>query len=166
MGQSKPTIEISTVFTFRRRGPVEVKNLLPGIHATPYVIDRRHGVWVLYLRFEPNTLMPQHLHTGTTHFYTTAGSWVSGERPDDIHYSGAYIYAPAGSVHTFQSKLGAEGFIVGEGALIVEADSAGKLVVDAGWIEDRIAALTKSAGQALPQYVSYLVAPPALDSSP
>lgn len=165
MNQNKPAIDIGTVFTFRRRGAVEVKNLLPGIHATPYVLDRQRGVWVMYLRFEPNAAMPQHLHTGPTHFYTTAGSWVGSDRPDEIHYAGAYIYAHAGSVHSFQSKLGTEGFVVGEGALIVEDDNAGTLVVDAGWIENRVSELTQSAGQALPQYVSYLVAPPALDSS-
>lgn len=156
MDRSTLEKRMSSVFTFHRRGAIEVKNVLPGVHVTPYLLDRERGVWVLYVRLEPKTILPRRVHTAPTHFYTTAGSWVADNQPDELHYAGSYIYAEAGSVHSLQTDRGAEGFMVGEGALInVDVGGAPTSMIDAGWIEDQVRGIALRDRQPPPKYLSY-----------
>ena len=59
------------LLTLNRHEGAEIKDALPGVHVTPCFIDVENGLWVLYSRFEPGTILPTHYHTGTVHFYTT-----------------------------------------------------------------------------------------------
>lgn len=132
----------------------EVKNALPGLHVTPCFLDAENGLWVLFVRFDAGTLLPRHFHTGTVHFYTTAGSWAYVEYPDDVQTPGSYLYEPGGSIHTFKTDEGTEGFMVVKGANInFNEDGSFLNIMDAGWIEQTMIAVAQSTGQAVPQYI-------------
>lgn len=132
----------------------EVTNALPGVHITPCFLDPENGTWVLYARFDPNTLLPRHFHTGTVHFLTTAGSWAYVEYPDDVQTAGSYLYEPAGSIHTFQTTEGTEGFMVVQGANVNFADDDTFVnIMDAGWIEQTLHKVAADNGQPVPLYI-------------
>lgn len=131
----------------------EVLNALPGVHVSPCYLDPDNGVWVIYARFEPGTLLPRHFHTGVVHFFTTKGSWNYIESPEDVQTAGSYLFEPAGSIHTFSSTEGAEGFMVIEGANVnLNEDDSLMFIMDAGWIEKTLHAVAKETGQKLPTY--------------
>lgn len=132
----------------------EIKNALPGVHVTPLFLDANKGVWVLHARFDPNTRLPRHYHSGTVHFYTTAGTWGYVEHPEDLQTAGSYLYEPAGSIHTFETKEGAEGFMIVEGANVnLNDDGSLMFIMDAAWIEQAIVAAAMESGQKLPRYI-------------
>lgn len=132
----------------------EVVNALPGVHVKPCFLDPENGVWVIYARFDPGTLLPRHFHTGVVHFYTTKGSWNYVEHPDDKQTAGSYLYEPGGSIHTFESVEGAEGFMVIEGANVnLNDDGSLMFIMDAGWIEQTLHEVSKASGQSLPRYI-------------
>lgn len=142
------------LLTLNRHRSGEVLNALPGVHVTPCFLDTENGVWVIYARFDAGTLLPTHFHTGTVHFYTTAGSWAYIEHPEDVQTAGSYLYEPGGSTHTFASKEGAEGFMVINGANInFNPDGSFMNIMDAGWIESVLVQVAKATGQALPPYI-------------
>ena len=142
------------LLTINRHLGGEVVNALPGVHVTPCFLDSENGLWVIYARFEPGTILPKHYHTGTVHFYTTAGSWAYTEYPDDVQTEGSYLYEPGGSIHTFQSNEGAEGFMVVQGANI-NFDEGGQFmnIMDAAWIEKMVIEVARQTGQNLPRYI-------------
>lgn len=142
------------LLTINRNKEGEVINALPGVHVTPCFLDPGNGVWVIYARFDPNTLLPRHYHTGVVHFYTTKGSWNYVEYPDDVQTEGSYLYEPGGSIHTFESKEGAEGFMVIQGANVnLNDDDTLMFIMDSGWIEQTLIAVAKQTGQRLPRYI-------------
>jgi len=135
-----------------------IDNALPGLHAHPLFLDAGNGTWVLYVKFEPGTILPTHFHTGTVHFYTTAGAWHYLEYPDDMQVAGSYLYEPGGSIHTFcvpaDAKECAEGFMVVSGANI-NFDAEGNFynIMDAGWMEELMVATCKARGIKVPRYI-------------
>ncbi len=132
----------------------EVENAVPGVHVKPCFLDPENGVWVIYARFDPGTRLPRHFHTGVVHFYTTKGAWAYVEYPDDVQTAGSYLYEPGGSIHTFESKEGAEGFMVIEGANVnFNEDGSLMFIMDAGWIEQTLHAVSKEAGKPVPRYI-------------
>lgn len=142
------------LLTLNRDRDGEVIGALPGVHVTPCFLDRDRGVWVIYARFDPGTILPRHYHSGSVHFYTTSGSWSYVEHPEDVQTTGSYLYEPAGSIHTFQTGEGAEGFMVVEGANVnLNEDDSLMFVMDAGWIEDTVNAVAKANGQKTPPYI-------------
>lgn len=142
------------LLTINKNTAGEVKNTLPGVHVTPCFLDPENGLWVLYARFDPGTLLPKHFHTGTVHFYTTAGSWAYVEYPEDVQTAGSYLFEPGGSIHTFKSDEGTEGFMVVNGANInFDADDAFMNIMDAGWIEETILSVARETGQKVPRYI-------------
>jgi quercetin dioxygenase-like cupin family protein len=144
----------SYLLTINRHKGTEIRNALPGVHITPCFIDTENGLWVLFSRFEAGTLLPKHYHTGTVHFYTTAGSWAYVEYPDDVQTEGSYLYEPGGSIHTFESKEGAEGFMVVNGANVnFDVDGQFMNIMDAAWIENVLIRVAKETGQKLPRYI-------------
>jgi quercetin dioxygenase-like cupin family protein len=142
------------LLTINRHREGEVKNALPGVHVTPCFLDPEAGVWVLYARFEPGTMVPKHFHTGAVHFYTTAGAWNYIEYPNDVQTAGSYLYEPGGSVHTFSTKDGTEGFMVVHGANVnFDQNDNYMNIMDAGWIEQMLHEVAKATGQAVPRYI-------------
>jgi len=142
------------LLTINRHKGGEVKNALPGVHVTPCFLDPENGLWVIYARFDPGTVLPKHFHTGTVHFYTTAGSWAYVEYPDDVQTEGSYLYEPGGSIHTFKSDEGTEGFMVVAGANVnFDADGNFLNIMDAGWIEQAVHSAAKATGQKVPRYI-------------
>jgi 2,4'-dihydroxyacetophenone dioxygenase len=142
------------LLTVNRNKEGEVKNALPGVHVTPCFLDIDNGVWVLYARFDAGTLLPRHYHTGVVHFLTTKGSWNYVEYPDDVQTEGSYLYEPGGSIHTFESKEGTEGFMVVHGANVnLNDDDSLMFIMDAGWIEQTLRAVAQQTGQKLPRYI-------------
>ena len=132
----------------------EVLNTLPGVHVTPMYLDREKGIWVLYARFEPGTRLPRPYHSGVVHFFTTKGSWAYVEHPEDVQTEGSYLFEPAGSHHTFESKEGTEGFMLVEGANVnLNEDGSLMFIMDAGWIEDAVKQVAQETGQTVPRYI-------------
>jgi 2,4'-dihydroxyacetophenone dioxygenase len=134
-----------------RDGEIEI---VQGVHIAPCFLDAELGIWVLYARFDAGTFLPKHFHTGTVHFYTTAGSWNYAEHPDDLQTEGSYLYEPGGSIHTFTSKEGAEGFMVVHGSNVNFDENDNYLnIMDAGWIEMALQEAAKSANKEMPRYI-------------
>lgn len=132
----------------------EIKNALPGVHVSPCFLDPDNGVWVLFARFDAGTILPRHFHTGVVHFYTTAGSWNYVEYPEDVQTAGSYLFEPAGSIHTFSSKEGTEGFMVINGANInLNDDDSLMFIMDSGWIERTLHVVAEHTGQKMPRYI-------------
>ncbi|RAS09412.1 cupin domain-containing protein [Cupriavidus alkaliphilus] len=135
------------------RLPTEV----PGVTITPLFLDREHGTWVLYGRFEPGTILPKHFHTGTVHFYTTRGMWQYAEYPDDPQTAGSYLYEPGGSIHTFtvpaDATEAAEGFMVVHGANVNFVGDNYHSIMDAGAIETAILGAVSAGMMPMPRYI-------------
>lgn len=140
---------------------VNVEPALPteseGVTITPLFLDREHGIWVLYGRFEPGTRLPTHFHTGTVHFFTTRGTWNYLEYPQDPQTAGSYLYEPGGSVHTFavpsDASEAAEGFMVVYGANINFVESEYRGIMDAGAIEESILKAVRAGMMEMPAYI-------------
>jgi 2,4'-dihydroxyacetophenone dioxygenase len=142
------------LLTVNRHKEGEVINALPGVHVSPMFLDPGNGVWVVYARFDAGTRLPKHYHSGVVHFYTTKGSWAYVEHPDAVQTEGSYLFEPAGSIHTFESKEGAEGFMVVQGANInLNDDDTLMFIMDAGWIDQTLNAVAKAAGKKAPRYI-------------
>lgn len=135
-----------------------VTHPIDGYDIHPLFLDREMGTWVLYARFPPGTRLPKHFHTGPVHFFTTKGAWHYVEYPEDLQTAGSYLYEPGGSIHTFMvpedAEEAAEGFMVVSGANI-NFDDRDQLhsIMDAGFIEDAIAAICADPGAAMPRYI-------------
>jgi 2,4'-dihydroxyacetophenone dioxygenase len=126
---------------------------MDGVSLTPLFLDRENGVWVLYGKFAPGTVLPTHFHTGTVHFFKTKGRWNYREYPEDPQISGSYLYEPGGSIHTFMvpadAAEDAEGFMVVNGANVNFVDGSYQNITDAGSLEDMFLAFAKATGSPL-----------------
>jgi 2,4'-dihydroxyacetophenone dioxygenase len=132
--------------------PVVVE-ALPGVDVWPLFLDAENGVWVLRAKFKPGITLPRHFHTGSVHFYTLSGSWYYLEHADQPQTAGSYLYEPGGSIHTFHTPEGADGFMVVHGANInFDGDGNFLNIMDAGWIVQAIMAAAKSRG-ITPRYI-------------
>jgi 2,4'-dihydroxyacetophenone dioxygenase len=126
---------------------------MDGVSLTPLFLDRENGVWVLYGKFAPGTVLPTHFHTGTVHFFTTKGRWNYREYPNDLQTAGSYLYEPGGSVHTFtvpdDATEDAEGFMVVKGANVNFVDGVYQNITDAGSLEEMFLSFAKATGSPL-----------------
>jgi quercetin dioxygenase-like cupin family protein len=128
-----------------------------GVSLTPLFLDRENGVWVLYGKFAPGTVLPTHFHTGVVHFFTTKGRWNYAEYPHDPQTEGSYLFEPAGSVHTFtvpvDASEAAEGFMVVHGANVNFLDGVYQDVTDAGSLEEAFSAAARAGLMPGLQYI-------------
>lgn len=134
-----------------------IKNVLPGVHIYPLMLDVENGVWVLRAQFDPGVTLPNHFHTGTVHLYTLSGCWHYIEYPEDKQVAGSYLFEPGGSIHTFHTPQSNEEitdtFMIVAGANInFDPDGNFINVMDAGWIEEIMLAAAKSQG-ITPRYI-------------
>lgn len=58
------------------------------------------GLWIVRSRFQPNTTLTRHFHTGPVFAVTLSGTWHYLEYPEQINTPGSYLFEPAGSIHT------------------------------------------------------------------
>lgn len=135
-----------------------IEGALPGVDIWPLFLDTENGLWVLRARFHRGVTLPMHFHTGTVHFYTTAGCWYYLEYPDQKQTAGSYLYEPGGSVHTFHcpedADEPAEGFMVVAGCNVnFDADGNYLNVMDAGWIEQAVLDAARERGMGTPRYI-------------
>ncbi|MEP0070902.1 2,4'-dihydroxyacetophenone dioxygenase family protein [Pyruvatibacter sp.] len=135
-----------------------VRHPIDGYDIQPLFLDSENGTWVLYAKFPPGTKLPQHFHTGTVHFFTTAGMWHYVEHAEDKQTAGSYLYEPGGSIHQFyvpeDATEAAEGFMVVSGANInFDADGNFVDITDAGALEQGIRAAAEMAGQEMPAFI-------------
>lgn len=72
-------------------------------------VDLANGVWTVRTKFVPGMTVPTHRHTGIVHAFTLTGRWYYLEYPDDVNAPGAYLFEPAGSVHTLHVPADNEG---------------------------------------------------------
>lgn len=128
-----------------------------GVSLTPLFLDPENGVWVMYGRFAPGTVLPTHYHTGTVHFFTTKGTWNYIEYPDDAQTAGSYLYEPGGSIHTFSVPADAtepaEGFFVVNGANLNFLDGVYQDITDAVSLEAMVKAIAASGAMPMPRYI-------------
>jgi 2,4'-dihydroxyacetophenone dioxygenase len=126
---------------------------MDGVSLTPLFLDRENGVWVLYGKFAPGTVLPTHFHTGTVHLFTMKGRWNYREYPDDAQTAGSSLYEPGGSVHTFtvpdDATEDAESFMVVNGANVNFVDGDYQNITDAGSLEGMFLSFAKATGAAL-----------------
>jgi len=127
-----------------------------GVTLTPLFLDRENGVWVLYGKFEPGTVLPSHFHTGTVHFFTTKGRWNYAEHQQDPQTAGSYLYEPGGLIHTLtvpaDAPEAAEGFMVVNGANVNFIDGEYHSITDAGSLADMFQIMAKTMGVPAPRY--------------
>lgn len=71
----------------------------PGFEFQLLQASVENGLWVVRTRFDANTTLPKHRHTGEVFALTFSGSWRYLEYPE-INTAGSYLYEPAGSLHT------------------------------------------------------------------
>lgn len=125
---------------------------------TPLFIDRANGVWALYGRFQPGTVLPTHYHTGPVHFFTTKGTWNYLEYPESPQTAGSYLFEPGGSVHTLTVPADAtepmEGFYIIYGSNVNFGDGEYLDVTDAGSIEEVIFAAVRAGTIKMPRYIN------------
>lgn len=131
---------------------------IDGLEVKPLFLDPENGTWVLYVTFQPGTVLPKHFHTGTVHFFTTKGTWHYVEYPEDKQTAGSYLYEPGGSIHQFcvpeDAEEAAEGFMVVRGANInFEESDNFRDILDAGAIEQLIQGISKMTGKEPPKYI-------------
>jgi len=128
-----------------------------GVSLTPLFLDPENGVWVMYGRFAPGTVLPKHYHTGTVHFFTTKGEWNYVEYPDYPQTAGSYLFEPGGSIHTFSvpadASEPAEGFFVVNGANINFLDGEYQDVTDAVSLEKQLLEIVKAGVMPMPRYI-------------
>jgi 2,4'-dihydroxyacetophenone dioxygenase len=137
--------------------PIDFSHLYPGMKVWPLFLDPDNGIWVMYARYAPGTRLPRHFHSGTVHFFTTAGRWNYAEYPEDPQTPGSYLYEAAGSVHALQVPEDVEfteGFMVASGVNISFDDEGNYLGTDhAGSIEQAVLEAAKAQGIELPRYI-------------
>lgn len=128
-----------------------------GVSLTPLFLDPENGIWVMFGRFAPGTVLPTHYHTGTVHFFTTRGTWNYLEYPDDPQTAGSYLFEPGGSIHTLSVPADAtepaEGFFVVNGANINFVDGVYQDITDAVSIETQLLAAVKAGMMDMPRYI-------------
>ncbi len=73
--------------------------LFEGVDFKALHTDIDKGLWVIDTRLAPGITLPTHKHTGEVFAVTSAGSWHYLEQKTPNN-AGAYLYEPAGSVHT------------------------------------------------------------------
>lgn len=139
------------LLTLHTENQTVVKDVLPGVHIFPLMLDPENGVWVIRAQFEPGVTLPKHFHTGIVHLYTMSGCWHYIEYPEDKQVAGSYLFEPGGSIHTFHTPETNEGitdtFMVVTGSNVnFDADGNFVNVMDAGWIEEITVAAAKAQG--------------------
>lgn len=103
-------------------------------------VDLTQGMWIVRSRFEPNTTLTRHFHTGPVFAVTLSGTWHYLEYPTQINTPGSYLFEPAGSIHTLhippQDGITDVWFAIHGSNLTLDADGRVLQVVDAGFVLD------------------------------
>ena len=99
-------------------------------------VDLHNGIWIVRTRFQPDTTIPTHKHTGHVYAITFSGKWLYKEYPDVVNTAGSYLYEPAGSVHTLHVPADAgevtdAWFAIHGANLNLDADGNVEMVIDA-----------------------------------
>lgn len=109
-------------------------------------VDLAQGVWVVRNRFEPDTTIQTHKHTGHVYAFTQSGSWHYLESPEAVNTAGSFLYEPAGSTHTLHvpasnDEITDVWFTIHGANLNLDAAGSVELVIDAAFIFDFYRAL-------------------------
>ena len=116
------------------------------------------GYWVVRLRSEPGRTIQRHRHTGEVFAFTLAGSWKYLEYPNEVNVAGAFLYEPAGSIHTLHipatNTETTDVWFVIHGANL-NLDEAGNVesVLDAGTALEIYRAQCAAAGHPAPNVI-------------
>ena len=99
-------------------------------------VDLAQGIWVVRNRFDPDTTIQTHKHTGHVYAFTRSGSWHYLESPEAVNRDGSYLYEPAGSTHTLHVPATNDGptdvsFVIHGANLNLDADGRVETVIDA-----------------------------------
>lgn len=99
-------------------------------------VDLGAGIWIVRNRFQPDSTIQRHKHTGHVYAFTQTGSWHYLESPEAVNTSGSYLYEPAGSVHTLHVPASNDTvtdvwFTIHGANLNLRDDDSVELVIDA-----------------------------------
>ena len=145
-GDDLPFITLDSSLPFVTEGSLELQLLQVNIEA---------GLWVVRTRFAPGSTIQTHKHTGEIFAFTSSGSWFYKEYPDDINLSGAYLYEPAGSVHTLHVPASNQEdteicFVMNGANLNLDVEGNVESVLDAGVILEVYQNLCEAQGKPKP----------------
>ena len=104
-------------------------------------VDLAQGIWIVRNKFDPDTTIQTHKHTGHVYAFTQSGSWHYLESPDAVNTAGSYLYEPAGSTHTLHVPADNDGptdvwFTIHGANLNLDAEGKVEMVIDAQFILD------------------------------
>ncbi len=131
-------------------------------------VDLAQGVWVVRNRFEPDSTIQTHKHTGHVYAFTQTGSWHYLESPEAVNTAGSYLYEPAGSTHTLHVPATNDGptdvwFTIHGANLNLDENGQVEMVIDAHAILEFYRALCADQhGMADPPVVVVQSSPDAL----
>jgi 2,4'-dihydroxyacetophenone dioxygenase len=74
--------------------------IAPGVEVQVLHVDLKQGLWIVRNRFHPGAKINKHYHTGPVFAVTLRGKWFYKEYPHEVNEPGAYLFEPAGAVHT------------------------------------------------------------------
>ena len=83
----------------RLEGDLPMVEIGPGVAIQLLQVDFDHNIRVTRAKLSPGLKLRTHIHTGHVFAWTVAGTWYYLEYPERS-YANAYLYEPAGSVHT------------------------------------------------------------------
>ncbi len=120
----------------RGEGDLPFVDLGDGVSLQLLQVDLAQGVWVIRNRFDPDTTIQTHKHTGHVYAFTQTGSWHYLESPEAVSTAGSYLYEPAGSTHTLHvpaTNAGATDvwFTIHGANLNLDEDGRVEMVIDA-----------------------------------
>jgi 2,4'-dihydroxyacetophenone dioxygenase len=71
-------------------------------------VDLAQGLWIVRMLFHPGCRIDRHYHTGPVYAFTLSGAWHYEEYPEEVNRAGAFLFEPAGSVHTLRTLPGSD----------------------------------------------------------
>ena len=145
-GDTVSVIETAPPTIHRGEGDLPFVDIGEGVTLQLLQVDLAMGVWVLRNRFEPDTTIQTHRHTGHVYAFTQSGSWHYLESPDAVNRAGSYLYEPAGSTHTLHVPATNDettdvSFIIHGANLNLDDNGQVEMVIDAHTILDFYRAL-------------------------
>lgn len=136
---------------------IDLDSSLPFIDEGSFKLQLLHvnidtGLWVIRNLFAPGTTIQKHKHTGEIFAFTGSGSWYYLEYPEDINIAGAYLYEPAGSIHTLHvpdsnSEDTEVCFVMNGANLNLDSQDEVESVLDAGAMLDVYFSMCEAQGE-------------------
>ncbi len=112
-----------------------------GVELQLLQVDLAQGVWIIRNRFQPDTTVQTHKHTGAVYAFTESGCWYYLESSEAQNRAGSFLFEPAGSTHTLHVPADNDGttcasFVIYGANLNLADDGSVEMVIDAQLVLD------------------------------